>query len=204
MLKNIENKYRYHNLRSEILRSGFEKEDDFANYIDMKPRTLKNKLMELTSGYQAAVDTLMKETKDGYFTMWSLLDYTTGDEIDFSDYLVEKGLQSSGSYGTGGGHIYLPNDSFDDVIESYEKLLAIREALNEGISEGRWTREELAESDIYTKVTDRLADMKEEYESVLDNINQINSISAQLMFAQIPSSDLPKTAEEFEALKGIE
>ena len=45
MLKNIENKYRYHNLRSEILRSGFEKEDDFANYIDMKPRTLKNKLM---------------------------------------------------------------------------------------------------------------------------------------------------------------
>lgn len=163
--------------------------------------TLKNKLMELTSGYQAAVETLLKETKDGWFTSWSLLNYRTGDEIDFSDYLVEKGLQGSGSYGTGGGHIYLPNDSFDDVIGSYEKLLAIREALNEGISEGRWTREELAESDIYTKVTDRLADMKEEYESVLDYINQINSISAQLMFNQIPSSDLPKTAEEFEALK---
>lgn len=45
MLKNIENKYKYHNLRSEILRSGFEKEDDFATFIDMKPRTLKNKLM---------------------------------------------------------------------------------------------------------------------------------------------------------------
>ena len=34
MLKNIENKYKYHNLRSEILRSGFEKDDDFAKKIN--------------------------------------------------------------------------------------------------------------------------------------------------------------------------
>lgn len=163
--------------------------------------TLKNKLMELTSGYQAAVETLMKETKNGFITFWSILGYDTGDEIDFSDYLVERGLQDGGSYRAGSGNIYLPNDSLDDVIGSYEKLLAIREALNEGISDGRWTREELAESDIYIKVTDRLTDMKEEYESVLDYINQINSISAQLMFDQITISDLPKTAEEFEELK---
>ena len=48
MLRNIENRYRYLNLRSEILRAGFEKEDDFAKYINMKPRTLKSRLMGLT------------------------------------------------------------------------------------------------------------------------------------------------------------
>ncbi len=48
-MKNICNRYKYHNLRSEILRSGFEKEDDFADFINMKPRTLKSKLMGKTS-----------------------------------------------------------------------------------------------------------------------------------------------------------
>ena len=48
MLKNIENRYKYLNLRSEILRAGFEKEDDFAKFINMKPRTLKSRLMGLT------------------------------------------------------------------------------------------------------------------------------------------------------------
>lgn len=48
MLKNIENRYKYLNLRSEILRAGFEKEDDFANFIKMKPRTFKSRLMGLT------------------------------------------------------------------------------------------------------------------------------------------------------------
>ena len=44
----LKNRYKYHNLRGEILRCGFEKEDNFATYINMQPRTFKSKLMGKT------------------------------------------------------------------------------------------------------------------------------------------------------------
>lgn len=44
----LKNRYKYHNLRGEILRCGFEKEDNFANFINMQPRTFKSKLMGKT------------------------------------------------------------------------------------------------------------------------------------------------------------
>lgn len=48
MLENIKNKYKYHNLRGEILKCGFDKEDNFATCINMQPRTFKSKLMGKT------------------------------------------------------------------------------------------------------------------------------------------------------------
>ena len=45
MLSNKKSRYKYHNLRGEILRCGFEKDDEFANCINMQPRTFKSKLM---------------------------------------------------------------------------------------------------------------------------------------------------------------
>lgn len=48
MLKNTKTKYIYNNLRSEIIRAGFNKEDEFAECIEMKPRTLKSRLMGKT------------------------------------------------------------------------------------------------------------------------------------------------------------
>ena len=48
MQKNIKSKYKYHNLRGEILRCGFAKEDEFATCINMQPRTFKSKLMGKT------------------------------------------------------------------------------------------------------------------------------------------------------------
>jgi hypothetical protein len=44
----LKNRYKYHNLRGEILRCGFEKEDNFAAVINMQPRTFKSKLMGKT------------------------------------------------------------------------------------------------------------------------------------------------------------
>lgn len=44
----LKNRYKYHNLRGEILRCGFEKEDNFAAFINMQPRTFKSKLMGKT------------------------------------------------------------------------------------------------------------------------------------------------------------
>ena len=48
MVKNIKSRYKYHNLRGEILKCGFEKEDDFAACINMQARTFKSKLMGKT------------------------------------------------------------------------------------------------------------------------------------------------------------
>ena len=63
-MKNIGNKYKYHHLRSEILRSGFEKEDDFANYINMNPRTLKSKLMGKTPFNIQEIKTISYKLKE--------------------------------------------------------------------------------------------------------------------------------------------
>ena len=48
MRNNIKSKYKYHNLRGEILKCGFGKEDEFAIIINMQPRTFKSKLMGKT------------------------------------------------------------------------------------------------------------------------------------------------------------
>lgn len=45
MQKVISNRYKYRNLRSEIVRNGFDNDIEFAKYIELDPRTFKGRLL---------------------------------------------------------------------------------------------------------------------------------------------------------------
>ncbi len=125
---------------------------------------LKKKIAELTSGYQASVDTLLNKTKDGWLSTFSLLDFTHGNNTAFADTLSQKGLISSSNYGSGGGVIYLgDNTNLNGIIEIYEKLIKMRQTLDDAVSEGAYTRDELAESGLYKSINEKINSFESEY-----------------------------------------
>ena len=166
--------------------------------------TLEQKLTELTAGYQASVEKLMDTTKDGWFSSFSMLDFSINDnDSRFADRLKNKNLIDSGSYGSAGGSIYLgDNESLEGVIELYQKLLDMQQELSDGVAEGDYTREELAQDDLWKSINERIDSMKEEYADVFDYIEQINEAAAQLSYMDyVKDNGVPETVEQFEALQ---
>ncbi len=186
----------------EALKEEYGGLDEAINQVTRD--ALKSDLAEMTAGYSAAVETLLDTTKDGWFSSFALLDFTHGDNGKiFADTLKNAGLIDSGSYGSAGGSIYLgDNETIEGVIESYKYLQQLSDALNQGVTDGKYTREELSNSNLYKSINDKINSFSEEYGVVEDYIKEINETAAQLQFMdEIKETGIPKTAKEFEALK---
>ena len=184
---------------------------------NLTTKALEEKLSELTSGYNASVKTLLDKTKDGWFTSFSSLDFSIRDkdsgwfstdpDYRFVDKLKEAGYIDSSSYGSAGGSVYLgeelgDNETLEGVIKIYQKLIDMREILNDGVAAGEYTREELANDDLYISIQEKIDSIEGEYDDVLDYINQINKAATQLQYMDyIEVNGIPETIDEFNTLK---
>lgn len=186
----------------EALKEEYSSLDEAINQVTAD--ALKTDLSEMTAGYEAAVDTLLDTVKDGWFSSFSLLDFSHGKNGQkFADVLKNAGLIDSGSYGSGGGSIYLgDNSTLEGTIEMYQKLIDMRQALDDAVTNGAFTRDELAGSNLYKGINDKINAFSEEYEDVAGYIKEINETAAQLQFMDaIKDSGIPETVEQFEELK---
>ena len=165
---------------------------------------LQKKLSELTSGYKAVQDEMLSQVKDGFFSSFSLLDFSTkGDQMQFATLLTEAGLLNRGSYGSSGGSAYIgDNESVEGVFAMYEKLIEMRKVLEEGISSTTYSREDLADSSLYLAINEKINAFETQYKDVLYYIEEINKAAAYLDYIDYSQDNgLPKTKEEFDALR---
>lgn len=181
----------------DVLRGKYGSLDDAMNQVTAN--ALKKDLKDMTAGYSAAVDTLLDKVSDGWFTSFSLMDFMHGDDgIKFADALKDAGFISSGSYGSAGGSIYLgDNSTLEGTIAIYKKLMDMRDTLSE-----KFSVEELADSNLYKAINDKINSFKTEYEDVQKYIKDINETAAQLQFMDsVKDTGIPKTIEEYNSLK---
>lgn len=181
----------------DALKEKYGSLDDAMNQVTVN--ALKKDLKDMTAGYSAAVDTLLDKVSDGWFTSFSLMDFIHGDDgIKFADALKDAGFISSGSYGSAGGSVYLGDSStLEGTIAIYKKLIDMRDALSE-----KFSVEELADSNLYKAINDKINSFKTEYEDVQKYIKDINETAAQLQFMDsVKDTGIPKTIEEYNSLK---
>ncbi len=190
--------------RSEIEKLT-EDYDGLAKKIDeITTDTLQSKLTELTAGYSAAQKTLLNKAEDGVFSSFGMLNFQHGKNGRiFADTLRDAGVISAGSYGSAGGSIYLgDNSTIEGTLALYQKLLDMRDALNAGVTEGLYSREDLAGSELFSGVNAKITQIETEAKEVLDYIDQINEATAMMDYIAITSdTGIPETQAEFDALK---
>ena len=188
----------------EALKEEYGSLDEAINQVTYDG--LKQNLADMTAGYKAAQDAMMDAAADsmGWFSGSSISVSTHGEGQKFAEvlqaagYLEENLPKWSTSLYTG------INDygSIDDLISGYQELIDMRDALEKGIDEGKYTRDELTNSDVYSDINDKINAVKSEYEDVLDYVQQINETAAQLQFMDsIKESGMPESAAEFDQLK---
>lgn len=188
----------------EALKEEYGSLDEAINQVTYD--SLKENLSDMTAGYKAAQEEMMQAAADsmGFFSGSDITVSTHGTGKKFAEVLqaagyLEKNLPKwSTSLSTG------INDygSIDDLIAGYQKLIEMRDTLEQGVTDGLYTRDELSSSDVYGDINDKINAVKSQYENVLDYVQKINETAAQLQFIDtIKESGMPKTAKEFDQLK---
>ena len=188
----------------ESLKEEYGSLDEAINQVTYD--SLKDNLSDMTAGYKAAQEEMMQAAADsmGFFSGSDITVSTHGTGKKFAEVLqaagyLEKNLPKwSTSLSTG------INDygSIDDLIAGYQKLIEMRDTLEQGVTDGLYTRDELSSSDVYGDINDKINAVKSQYEDVLDYVQKINETAAQLQFMDtIKESGMPKTAKEFDRLK---
>lgn len=188
----------------EALKEEYGSLDEAINQVTYD--SLKENLSDMTAGYKAAQEEMMQAAADsmGFFSGSDITVPTHGTGKKFAEVLqaagyLEKNLPKwSTSLSTG------INDygSIDDLIDGYQKLIEMRDTLEQGVTDGLYTRDELSSSDVYGDINNKINAVKSQYEDVLDYVQKINETAAQLQFMDtIKESGMPETAKEFDQLK---
>lgn len=183
-----------------------EKYGSLDNAIkDITNTSLKKNLSDLTSGYSAVKKELFSATKDGFFTAFEDLTFKhSGKELRFENVLKESDLFHDFNHGilTGGTiRIEGDNNSVEGIIEIYNNLQKMKEALEEKIGES-YNREELSESALYTSITNKINSFSKEYENLSGYIEDINKTATQLNYNDyVKRHGIPETEKEYEALR---
>ena len=120
------------------------------------------------------------------------------------DVLAKAGVISQGSVGTGGGVFTLVGDdkTVDGILENYQKLKEAQTALNEAVSNGEISKEDMGSNPLYKAINSRLDELKtavDNYNSAIKNVNE-NSANQEII-SNLIGKDLPQTEEEFETFK---
>lgn len=120
------------------------------------------------------------------------------------DILAKAGVISQGSVGTGGGVFTLVGDdkTVDGILENYQKLKEAQTALNEAVSNGEISKEDMGSNSLYKAINSRLDELKtavDDYNSAIKDVNE-NSANQEII-SNLIGKDLPQTEEEFETFK---
>lgn len=182
--------------------------DEAINQVTMD--SLKDKLSELTSGYEAAIDELKDKTKDGILKDFGTINFSKQNgaykEDAYVKALEKAGFKASDNFSYFGGYQGTTIDigdtsTLEGIMKAYEKLKDMRTALEEGIGDD-YSREELAQNDLYKSINGKIGDFEDEYKNVLDYVDKINDVAAQLQYMDIVNTDgVPQSKEQFDALK---
>lgn len=182
--------------------------DEAINQVTMD--SLKDKLSELTSGYEAAIDELKDKTKDGILKDFGTINFSKQNgaykEDAYVKALEKAGFKASDNFSYFGGYQGTTIDigdtsTLEGIMKAYEKLKDMRTALEKGVGDG-YSREELAQNDLYKSINGKIGDFKDEYKNVLDYVDKINDVAAQLQYMDIVKTDgVPQSKEQFDALK---
>lgn len=182
--------------------------DEAINQVTMD--SLKDKLSELTSGYEAAIDELKDKTKDGILKDFGTINFSKQNgaykEDAYVKALEKAGFKASDNFSYFGGYQGTTIDigdtsTLEGIMKAYEKLKDMRTALEEGIGDD-YSREELAQNDLYKSINGKIGDFEDEYKNVLDYVDKINDVAAQLQYMDIVKTDgVPQSKEQFDALK---
>ena len=182
--------------------------DEAINQVTMD--SLKDKLSELTSGYEAAIDELKDKTKDGVLKDFGTINFSKQNadykEDAYVKALEKAGFKASDNFSYFGGYQGTTIDigdtsTLEGIMKAYEKLKDMRTALEEGIGDD-YSREELAQNDLYKSINGKIGDFEDEYKNVLDYVDKINDVAAQLQYMDIVKTDgVPQSKEQFDALK---
>ena len=182
--------------------------DEAINQVTMD--SLKDKLSELTSGYEAAIDELKDKTKDGVLKDFGTINFSKQNadykEDAYVKALEKAGFKASDNFSYFGGYQGTTIDigdtsTLEGIMKAYEKLKDMRTALEEGIGDD-YSREELAQNDLYKSINGKIGDFEDEYKNVLDYVDKINDVTAQLQYMDIVKTDgVPQSKEQFDALK---
>lgn len=182
--------------------------DEAINQVTMD--SLKDKLSELTSGYEAAIDELKDKTKDGILKDFGTIDFSKQNgaykEDAYVKALEKAGFKASDNFSYFGGYQGTTIDigdtsTLEGIMKAYKKLKDMRTALEEGIGDD-YSCEELAQNDLYKSINGKIGDFKDEYKNVLDYVDKINDVVAQLQYMDIVKTDgVPQSKEQFDALK---
>lgn len=169
-------------------------------------------LNDAQADLMVAVDAREKELinvgKD-YKHWFSLTDrnlISTGGEESKQAYdiLAKAGVISQGSVGTGGGVFTLVGDdkTVDGILENYQKLKEAQTALNEAVSNGEISKEDMGSNPLYKAINSRLDELKTAVDNYNSAIKDVNENSAnQEIISNLIGKDLPQTEEEFETFK---
>lgn len=182
--------------------------DEAINQVTMD--SLKDKLSELTSGYEAAIDELKDKTKDGILKDFDTINFSKQNgaykEDAYVKALEKAGFKTSDNFSYFGGYQGTTIDigdtsTLEGIMKAYEKLKDMRTALEEGIGDD-YSREELAQNDLYKSINGKIGNFEDEYKNVLDYVDKINDVAAQLQYMDIVKTDgVPQSKEQFDALK---
>lgn len=130
---------------------------------------------------------------------------TGGDESKQAyDILAKAGVISQGSVGTGGGVFALVGDdkTVDGILENYQKLKEAQTALNEAVTNGEISKEDMGSNPLYKAINSRLDELKTAVDNYNSAIKDVNENSAnQEIISNLIGKDLPQTEEEFETFK---
>ena len=170
--------------------------------------SLKDAQADLMVAVDAREKELINVGKDRkhWFSLTNRNLISTGGEESKQAYdvLAKAGVISQDSVGTGGGVFALVGDdkTVDGILENYQKLKEAQTALDEAVSNGEISKEDMGSNPLYKAINSRLDELKTAVDNYNSAIKDVNENSAnQEIISNLIGKDLPQTEEEFETFK---
>lgn len=174
--------------------------------------SLQQAAKDAQTGFNAAYDNLQDSFGNGSDWVANIKKHfgfgTGADIISWSeeteklqskvkDILTKSGTITEGMAGPLGGTFMLDTDSVDGVLESYDKLIKARDALQEGLTE-----EEYNDSGAVDMIEGKIADFDSILSEYLDARDLLNeSLAKEDIFESISKNGIPQTSSELNKLK---
>lgn len=168
-------------------------------------KALEKKASSILEGYEAAKQAVLNDANDsmGFFSGSSITVKTNGDNRKFAEVLQDAGYLGSAALPRLSTTMYTGiNDygDFDSLVEGYEELLKIKEALESGVGT-KYTAEELSQADVYIDIASKINAVSDALQKVTDYTKEYNEIQAQLSYMDyIEANGVPETKEQYDAL----
>lgn len=165
--------------------------------------SLEKSLGEIKNKTVASKEKLQDTVSNGITTNSNynfLMSPATQDAMDAIKVLQDK-MDEFGEYNVDMDGLIIPlgkdNESFEGITEIYNKLVQMRDTLQDVYS-----AEDLTSNSLYKAIDSKLSSFKEDYETAKAAIDSQNEIAAQLLYMEKVNSDnMPKSIEDINNLE---